>query len=175
LDDFGDLPRTKDNHGKDGDAILTQRILSVGYSGYSIDDFADLLLGAGVDHLVDTREIPISRKPGFSKSSLALALSEIGIGYSHFRQLGSPKAARDIVRQDSNYPKFFKSVRKHLATAEAVSAVETIIDLTRNRKVCLMCFCADVEFCHRSIVFERISESLRHIRVEIGRLGSRAA
>lgn len=52
-----------------------------------------------VDVLVDVRLNPISRKKGFSKSSLQQALGAARIEYRHERQLGNPKSNRDPFRR----------------------------------------------------------------------------
>ena len=49
--------------------------------------------------LIDVRDVPISRKPGFSKTSLAQGLADAGIGYLHLKGLGDPKPGRIAARE----------------------------------------------------------------------------
>ncbi len=54
--------------------------------------FTAALRAAGVARLADVRAVAASRKRGFSKTALAAGLAEAGIGYTHLRGLGTPKA-----------------------------------------------------------------------------------
>ncbi|POA46918.1 hypothetical protein C1884_31255, partial [Pseudomonas sp. GW460-R15] len=42
---------------------------------------------------------PLSRRPGFSKTSLAASLAEAGIDYVHLKALGTPKRGRDAAKK----------------------------------------------------------------------------
>ena len=41
--------------------------------------------------MIDVRALPLSRRPGFSKSPLKAALAEAGIEYVHLKALGTPQ------------------------------------------------------------------------------------
>jgi hypothetical protein len=45
--------------------------------------------------LIDVRDVPLSRKPGFSKSALQANLEAHGIAYVHLKGLGDPKPGRE--------------------------------------------------------------------------------
>ena len=70
-------------------------IFTIGYEATTMADFLSALTGAGVQRVIDVRALPLSRRPGFSKSSLAAALNEVGIDYVHLKALGTPKEGRD--------------------------------------------------------------------------------
>ena len=55
------------------------RIFTIGYESTTMDEFLAALKGAGVERLIDVRALPLSRRPGFSKSPLRAALEEVGI------------------------------------------------------------------------------------------------
>ncbi len=46
-------------------------LYTLGYEGLSLAEFFDRLAQAGVSRLVDVRELPLSRRPGFSKTKRA--------------------------------------------------------------------------------------------------------
>ena len=52
------------------------------------------LAAAGVATLIDVRDRPISRRPGFSKRQLAAAIEEAGMRYVHLQALGTPPEGR---------------------------------------------------------------------------------
>ena len=54
-------------------------LFTFGYEGLSIEDFVARLTLSGVREVFDVRELPLSRKRGFSKKSLAAALEAAGI------------------------------------------------------------------------------------------------
>ena len=49
---------------------------------------------AGVERVIDVRALPLSRRPGFSKTPLRGALEEAGIEYVHLKALGTPAEGR---------------------------------------------------------------------------------
>ncbi|MDR6850865.1 uncharacterized protein (DUF488 family) [Sphingomonas sp. BE123] len=74
-------------------------VFTIGYEGATIASFLAALEQAGVRQVIDVRQLPLSRRPGFSKSSLAAALAERGIGYVHLKALGTPKPGRDAAKK----------------------------------------------------------------------------
>ncbi|MBM3927915.1 MAG: DUF488 domain-containing protein, partial [Sphingomonadales bacterium] len=56
-------------------------IYTIGYEGATQGEVIAALERAGVKRVIDVRQLPLSRRPGFSKSSLAASLAERGIDY----------------------------------------------------------------------------------------------
>lgn len=56
-------------------------LFTIGYEGRVVDSFVEDLGNAGVEVLVDVRELAQSRKRGFSKTALSALLDEAGIEY----------------------------------------------------------------------------------------------
>ena len=69
------------------------RIFTIGYEGATVGEFLAALQDAGVERVIDVRALPLSRRPGFSKSPLGAALEEAGIDYVHLKALGTPPMA----------------------------------------------------------------------------------
>lgn len=78
-------------------------IFTIGYEGLDIDAFLSLLAKHDINTVVDVRELPLSRKPGFSKKALGTALNLSGREYVHMVQLGCPKTVRERYRYDGNW------------------------------------------------------------------------
>ena len=57
-------------------------VITIGYEGRLADGFLKDLTGSGIQILVDVREMPISRKRGFSKSTLSELVQKAGISIS---------------------------------------------------------------------------------------------
>ena len=135
---------------------MATELYTIGYEGMTPDAFVEHLKLYAIDCLIDVREIPISRKRGFSKSGLAQRLAQENIDYVHIRALGSPKALRTRLKEDGDYPGFFRRMKRHLSgkTHALADAYTRVSDAT----CCLMCFEHLAEQCHRSLVAERIRQ-----------------
>ncbi len=62
-------------------------LFTVGYEGSKPSDLFASLQDNGVTLLIDVRDVPISRKPGFSKTSLSL--EHFPLKMKHIRRYGS--------------------------------------------------------------------------------------
>ncbi|MEX1271802.1 MAG: DUF488 domain-containing protein [Acidimicrobiia bacterium] len=126
-------------------------IVSIGYEQRSVEEVIALLRRNNVEVLVDVRLNPISRKKGFSKSSLGQALDAADIEYRHERELGNPKSNRDPFRRG------LKSARTryllHLQNGASMKYRE-VIDLAHRSRVALLCFERDHHECHRSCIVD---------------------
>jgi uncharacterized protein (DUF488 family) len=130
-------------------------------------DFVATLKRAGISLLLDVRQLPQSRRPGFSKRMLSEALGEAGIGYRHMRQLGDPKPGRDAARR-GDMAEFRSIFGAHLASEESQIAIRDAATVSQEETVALMCYERAPKDCHRSIVAERIRDI---ISIEIVHLG----
>lgn len=130
---------------------------TVGYSGRSVDELAALLTGRGVERVVDVRALPLSRRRGFSKTALSIALARHGIEYVHLRDAGNPfrHLRADVARCLAMY-------RAHLANRPDV--VDSVAAVLRERPSALLCVEADACDCHRSILAEALRRRDRRRR-----------
>lgn len=130
---------------------------TIGYEGRSLDDFITNLLEAGVERIVDVRELPLSRKRGFSKRALAKALAERGIEYVHVRAAGNPY--RDL-RHDVD--RCLAAYRDHLRANPA--AIDEVIAALEGTRAALLCVEHDHTVCHRSVLAARLARR-RNVKV----------
>lgn len=131
-------------------------VFTIGYEGLDIDTFMLLLKEHGIDTIVDIRELPLSRKRGFSKKALAHALDVEGHCYLHLRELGCPKPVRDRYRVDGNWERYTRGFLKHLQGQQ--SALEQLFKLSTDSHCALLCYEADFNLCHRSLVANAMQE-----------------
>jgi|Deesub1362B_J571_1020462.scaffolds.fasta_scaffold01956_3 uncharacterized protein YeaO (DUF488 family)/bifunctional DNA-binding transcriptional regulator/antitoxin component of YhaV-PrlF toxin-antitoxin module len=130
-----------------------KRVYTIGYEGKDIEEFIEDLIENGVERLIDVRELPLSRKNGFSKNSLRKALNRKGIEYKSFPELGAPKELRHDLRSKimgfQEFAEIYSNyLKKHL---DDLKALEYYIS---SKKSVIMCFEADWRYCHRSIIAE---------------------
>jgi uncharacterized protein (DUF488 family) len=139
---------------------------TIGYEGSRVEDFVPILQQFGIETLIDVRDVPLSRKPGFSKSALSANLQTSGIVYVHLKGLGDPKPGR-LAARAGNFEQFRRIFDEHMETNAARRDLERAIELIHQRPCCLMCFEHEHCHCHRSIVADHIVERtglpLRHI------------
>jgi uncharacterized protein (DUF488 family) len=141
---------------------MSAPLYTVGYEGRTLDDLLDTLVRAGVDRLIDVRELPLSRRPGFSKTALGEALGEAGIEYMHVKPLGNPKPNRE--RYWAGDVKGGAEVyRRHLHNG-SYPALVGLADSLDEGTACLLCFERSHAVCHRSVIVDSLQE-LRAVTV----------
>ncbi|TCZ58765.1 DUF488 domain-containing protein [Roseicella aquatilis] len=133
-------------------------LFTIGYEGATPEALIAALQRAGVTTLVDVRELPNSRRPGFAKRALSEALGRAGIGYRHLRALGTPPEGRAAARAGRS-AEMKRIVGARLAGTEARAAVADLSAAAREQRLCLLCLERDPERCHRSLVAEAIASS----------------
>ena len=124
---------------------------TIGYEGSTTERFIAALAMAGVQTVVDVRELPLSRKKGFSKRSLSEMLAEVGINYVHMRDLGDPRKGREAARS-GDFKGFQRIFRSHFGSKPAQLAFKALVSLGRKQTTCMMCFERDPRVCHRDII-----------------------
>ncbi|MFP4437426.1 MAG: DUF488 family protein [Chloroflexaceae bacterium] len=125
-------------------------LYTIGYAGHSIVSFIDTLHQYGIEQVIDVRQLPHSRKPGFSKARLERELTAANILYTHMIELGTPKTVRDALKRTGDYDDFFAKMRLYIA--EQHSALQTALDFVPGRRCALLCLEANHAECHRSVV-----------------------
>ncbi len=128
-----------------------KRVWTIGYEGASVPAVIDALKEAGVEVLADVRALPLSRRPGFSKTALAGAAAEAGIAYRHFKPLGTPKEGREAARK-GDLAALRQIYAGQLELPEALAAAAELRDLAAERPTALLCFCGNAAKCHRSLL-----------------------
>ncbi|MHA7062239.1 DUF488 domain-containing protein [Azospirillum argentinense] len=128
-------------------------LYTIGYEGASFDSVLRALKARGVGVLLDVRELPLSRRAGFSKRPLSAGLEEAGIGYVHLKGLGTPKEGR-VAAHQGDLDRFWSIVDAKMQAPEAEHDLNRAAALARERPACLLCFEASPHLCHRLRVGE---------------------
>lgn len=144
---------------------VTTTLLTVGYAGHhEPTSLVTALEAAGVRRVVDVRDVPHSRRRGFSKTALAAALAEAGIAYEHERALGNPKPYRDLYRSG----RAADGRRAYAAFIRDCSAraVDRLAATLADGRTCLLCLEHDHRDCHRDVIVEELRERTPDLVVE---------
>lgn len=147
---------------------ILKTVHTIGYEGSRLEAFVHTLILYEIDHLIDVRDRPISRKPGFSKNVLKSTLANVGVAYTHLQSLGDPKPGRDAMRQ-GRYQDFLRIYTEHLRSHSAQLGLQEAVLIATQNNTALMCFEKDHKTCHRSLVAERMAAlgSLSAIHLQV--------
>lgn len=128
-------------------------VWTIGYERATVAGVIDALSSAGVEVLADVRALPLSRRPGFSKTALAGALAEAGIEYRHFKALGTPADGRAAARA-GRHADLEQIYAGQLQLPEALAAGAMLAEVARERPLALLCYERDAQVCHRTLLRE---------------------
>jgi uncharacterized protein (DUF488 family) len=92
--------------------------------------------------LIDVRQAPFSRKPGFSKKTLEEELHKKGIEYVGIPELGTDKESRDRHKADGNMAEILKEYRAKVE--RNIEKYELLKKLAVERTSCIMCYEEDI-------------------------------
>ncbi|MCE0523915.1 MAG: DUF488 domain-containing protein [Methylacidiphilales bacterium] len=137
--------------------IAAQTIIfhSLGYEQSEPEDYFLRLRKHGVSVVVDVRDVPLSRKRGFSKNQLREALAELGIEYIHLQTLGAPKELRDALRAGGPWWNYVKQYTSRILSRRSED-IEFLIDLASRERISLLCFEREPRECHRSLIADEM-------------------
>jgi uncharacterized protein (DUF488 family) len=128
-------------------------IWTIGHSTLSLEDFIARLVSFDIELLADVRSFPGSRRyPHFNKESLASALTDAGIRYEHFRELGGRRRARSDSLNIAWRNESFRGYADYMETSEFCVGIERLLELVQQERVAIMCSEAVWWRCHRSMI-----------------------
>ncbi len=150
MDESREPPRAAPGWGK-------ARILAIGHSTRTLDEFVDLLRSCGVATLVDVRTIPRSRRnPQFAQDALARSLPEAGIRYVHMGRLGGLRHPRKDSPNGGWRNASFRGYADHMQTGKFEEGLVELRALVRDGPVAIMCAEAVPWRCHRSLIADAL-------------------
>ena len=131
-------------------------IFTIGYEATTVPEFVGALKTAGVERLIDVRALPLSRRPGFSKSPLRGALEEAGIEYVHLKALGTPAQGRTAARA-GRHADLERIYAGQLELPEAMAQSAQMLELAAEKPSALMCMERDPRHCHRTLLLKAVA------------------
>ena len=132
------------------------RIFTIGYEGATTSEFVEALSRAGVQRVIDVRALPLSRRPGFSKTPLRTALAEAGIDYVHLKALGTPSEGRTAARA-GRHADMARVYAGQLELPEAMVQAAQMIELAADKPSALLCMEREPAHCHRTLLLNAVA------------------
>jgi hypothetical protein len=127
-------------------------LATIGYEGLSLEKYLNTLLISGISVLCDVRRNPLSRKYGFSKTTLSHGCESIGIRYEHMPQLGIASEQRQNLKTQSDYDRLFRKYEQETLPAQISSLQEIRKLINEGERVALTCYEQLPSQCHRKCV-----------------------
>ena len=131
-------------------------IFTIGYEGATVPEFIAALKDARIERVIDVRALPLSRRPGFSKSPLRAALEAVGIQYVHLKALGTPAQGRAAARA-GRHDELKRVYAGQLELPEAIAQSAQMLDLAREKPTALLCMERAPTHCHRSLLLDWVA------------------
>jgi len=144
-----------------------QTLWTIGHSTRSFEEFLALLEEYRIRLLADVRHFPGSQRvPWTAKVSLARALSDQGIAYEHFEDLGGFRKAS----QDSTNTAWrnggFRGYADYMASPEFSAGLDRLIAVSRESRTAIMCAEALPWKCHRRLLSDAlVARGIRVIHI----------
>ena len=139
--------RLRIDHAKPRSSPST--LLTIGYEGRSLESYMNQLLRAGVTLLCDVRHSALSRKYGFTKSTLSNACEGVRIRYEHRPQLGISIDRRQALKTSADYVRLFAEYKVRDLPREKETIAEAVEWVRSGESVALTCYERDSKKCHR--------------------------
>jgi uncharacterized protein (DUF488 family) len=133
-------------------------VFTVGHSTLPIEDFIAVLEAYGIETLADVRTVPRSRhNPQFNSDALAQALQRQSIDYVASPGLGGLRRPRKDSPNTGWRNESFRGYADYMQTPAFEEALEQLIQMSRDRRVAIMCAEAVPWRCHRSLVADALN------------------
>lgn len=118
--------------------ILKVVVWTIGHSNRSVKEFVGLLNEHSVEVLVDVRSFPTSKVEHFKREKMEKWLPEHGIEYLWLgKELGGYRRG---------------GYEAHVKTELFREGVKKLLEIARQKRVCIMCLEPNPKYCHRRYI-----------------------
>lgn len=132
-------------------------LVTIGYEGKSLEHYLNQLLRDGVTLLCDVRRNPLSRKYGFSKSTLKKACEGVGIRYEHLPELGIDSDERRDLKTQADYDALFAAYERKSLPHQKDALARIHGWVKAGERVALTCYELLPHQCHRHCVADALA------------------
>ena len=127
-------------------------LLTIGYEGRTLESILNVMLQSGVTVLCDVRRNAISRKYGFSKTTLAKACAGVDIRYEHIPELGVESRLRRGLKTQADFDTLFRVYERKILPMQGEALKKIRVWLRSGESVALTCYERKTDQCHRNCV-----------------------
>jgi uncharacterized protein (DUF488 family) len=128
-------------------------LLTIGHGTLDQDRLGGLIVGAGVESLVDIRTAPGSRRfPHVARNALEEWVPALGVGYRWEKRLGGWRKPRPGSPNVALRHPSFRGYADYMADGEFWSALDGVIEEATEVRTAVMCSETLYWRCHRRLV-----------------------
>jgi uncharacterized protein (DUF488 family) len=139
-------------------APLKARIFTIGHSNRTMAEFLEMLDSRKLKLVIDVRTIPKSRhNPQFGQTRLAASLRRHGIEYRHMAGLGGLRHPRRDSVNKAWRNSSFRGYADYMQTPEFEKNLRRLINLSKRKRLAIMCAEAVPWRCHRSLIADALA------------------
>lgn len=142
-------------------------VFTIGHSTRSLEELVELLKAYNIQEVVDIRTLPGSKhNPQFNKEKLAEFLKKHQIDYIHMKSLGGLRKPRKDSINTGWKASSFRGFADYMQTPKFQSALESLLEVVKNKRVAIMCAEAVPWQCHRNMIADALlvrNMSVKHI------------
>jgi uncharacterized protein (DUF488 family) len=128
-------------------------IWTVGHSNHSAEEFCGILTAQAIEHVVDVRRFPGSRRlPQFASATLERELAMTNVSYQWIESLGGRRKPNPDSPNTAWRHASFRAYADHIATEEFAEGLNDLLMAAYGLRTAVMC--AEVLWwrCHRRII-----------------------
>jgi len=135
-------------------------LATIGYEGRTLEAYLNILLQDGVTLLCDVRRNALSRKYGFSKSTLSKGCEGVGIRYEHLPELGIDSSQRKDLSTQESYDRLFDQYERDVLPRQTGTLGVISGWVASGERIALTCYEHLPSQCHRHCVAEALEQQL---------------
>ncbi len=141
------------------------KILTIGFTNKSLQEFIELLRQAGARTVIDVRLRNTSQLAGWSKyRDFAYLLEEgFGIAYEHHPEFAPTDALLDAYKENHEWPVYEEGFRRLLAERNVETQARALL---QKESICLLCTEPIADRCHRRLVGEYLAKLEPEVEIE---------
>lgn len=139
-------------------AASTTSILTVGHGTLPAAELGSLLRDAHVDHLVDVRSFPGSRRnPQFGRGEMERWVPAAGVEYRWEQDLGGRRRPISGSKHVALRHQSFRAYADHMETPTFVAAVDVLLSRAQTGRTAVMCSETVWWRCHRRLLADYLT------------------
>jgi len=132
---------------------LPKSLWSIGHSTHTAEAFIGILRAHKIEAMADVRLLPGSRRyPHFNREALVELLTQAGVQYVHFPDLGGRRKPRDDSRNLAWRNESFRGYADYMETPDFIRAAEQLGARAAAQRTAIMCAEAVWWRCHRALI-----------------------
>ena len=147
-------------------------VWTIGHSTHILEEFVAMLHSFNIEHIVDIRSFPGSRKfPQFNKEALEVSLPQSNIQYIHIKKLGGRRKVNPESKNTTWRHVAFRGYADYMETDSFAEGIKELIEIAQKQHTAYMCSEAVWWRCHRSMVSDYLKANgwnVQHI-MQIGK------